>query len=228
MCGRYTLKAEPEAIQKQFELAFVPEQLTPRFNIAPSQAVPIITADDRDRLTFVRWGLIPSWSKDESLGNKLINARSETADEKPSFRAAFKRRRCLIPADGFFEWMKDGKVKRPQFIFLPDSPVFAFAGLWETWHSPHGDEVLSCTILTTEPNDMMRQIHNRMPVILPKNSYEMWLDHSIDTQAAKSLLKPYDQDEMDVYEVSTRVNSPANDSPDIIEPFTPPEQQSLL
>src|SRR5690606_10699784 len=134
-----------------------------------------ITNENPQELTYHRWGLIPSWAKDVSIGNKLINARSETADEKPSFRSAFKRRRCLIPADGFFEWQKQDKNKVPMFIHMKDQSVFAFAGLWEVWHSPEGDEIRTATILTTEPNDLMANIHNRMPVILPRDAYEIWL-----------------------------------------------------
>lgn len=228
MCGRFTLTAEPDTIQKAFDLDHVPSQMTPRFNIAPSQAVPVITGDQPQQLTFVRWGLIPSWSKDEAIGNRLINARSETVDEKPSFRSAFKRRRCLVPADGFYEWMKDGSKKRPQFIHMKDRSLFAMAGLWEIWHSPYGDEVYSCTILTTDPNPFVEQFHNRMPVILPRDAYQTWLEPDTPSEALKSLFVPYDADAMTAYEVSPAVNSPTNDNPQLIEPFTPPQQQSLL
>jgi len=229
MCGRYTLTADGKAIQLAFDLDSISDQLQPRYNIAPSQAVPIITNENANKLTYVKWGLVPSWAKDPSIGYKMINARSETASEKPSFRSAFKRRRCLIPADGFFEWTKQGKKKVPMYIHLEDNALFAFAGLWEAWQSPDGSELQTCTILTTEPNELIKPLHHRMAVILEKDDYETWLTPGeVPADVLTPLLKPYSEDQMRVYEVSTLVNSPKNDEPSIIEPFDSPRQQSLF
>lgn len=219
MCGRFVLTADGETIQTAFNLDDVPESLPPRFNIAPSQPIAVITNENPKVLTFHKWGLVPSWAKDVAMGNKMINARSESVEEKPAFRAAFRRRRCLIPATGFFEWQqRDGK-KVPMFAHMKDNSVFAFAGLWEVWHSPEGDELRTVTILTTEPNALMADIHNRMPVILPTTAYETWLAAGEQSPAdLKPLLKPFDADQMTAYEVSTFVNRPANDTPEAIEP----------
>jgi putative SOS response-associated peptidase YedK len=219
MCGRFVLTVDPDQVQLAFNLTDMPPTWAPRFNIAPSQPIALITNEQPQALTFHRWGLIPSWAKDPKIGYKMINARSETAAEKPSYRAAFKRRRCLIPADGFFEWQKRDGGKVPMFIHLTDQTVFAFAGLWEIWYSPEGDELRTATILTTEPNDFMAKIHNRMPVILERKDYEQWL--APDDQRANDLMplmKPYDSEKMAAYRVSTFVNSPANDTPEAIEP----------
>ncbi len=219
MCGRYVLTADGQVIQTAFDLTSAPGEVIPRFNIAPSQPIAVITNENPQELTYHRWGLIPSWAKDISIGNKLINARSETIDEKPSFRSAFKRRRCLIPADGFFEWQKRDKQKVPMFIHMKDESVFAFAGLWEVWYSPDGDEIRTATILTTEPNDLMAEIHNRMPVILPPDAYETWLaEGEQPAEKLKALLKPFDPDPMMAYAVSTFVNRPTNDTPETIDP----------
>jgi len=166
------------------------------------------------------WGLIPSWAKDPSIGNRMINARSETLAEKPSFKAAYKRRRCLVLADGFYEWRKNpDKSKTPMYVQLESRDPFAFAGLWESWHSPDGDHVLSCTIITTQPNDFVRKIHNRMPVILPRRAYEQWLDPDEQKpDRLQPLLAPYPAEEMTAYPVSTTVNNPRNETPECIEP----------
>ena len=219
MCGRFVLTVDPDQVQLAFNLTDMPPTWAPRFNIAPSQPIALITNEHPQALTFHQWGLIPSWAKDPKIGYKMINARSETAAEKPAFRAAFKRRRCLIPADGFFEWQKRDGGKVPMFIHLTDQPVFAFAGLWEIWYSPEGDELRTATILTTGPNDFMAKIHNRMPVILERKDYAQWL--APDDQRANDLMplmKPYDSEKMAAYRVSTFVNSPANDTPEAIEP----------
>jgi putative SOS response-associated peptidase YedK len=229
MCGRFTLTADPELIQQTFNLDTIPASMTPRYNVAPSQPVAVITNENPRELTFHRWGLIPSWSKDPKIGNRMINARSETADEKPSFRAAFKRRRCLIPADGFYEWMsrKDGKA--PMYIHLQDRELFAFAGLWEIWHSPQGDEMRTCTILTGDANEFIRPLHHRMPIILDRVDYDLWLSpDEMPSEALKPLMRSYDPERMAFYEVAKTVNSPANDTPACIEPFAPPEQQTLF
>jgi putative SOS response-associated peptidase YedK len=197
--------------------------MAPRYNIAPSQPVAVVPNDGLLKLDYYVWGLIPSWAKDPSIGSRMINARGETLAEKPSFRAAFRRRRCLILADGFYEWQQTpgGKTKTPMYIRLKSGEPFAFAGLWESWNSPDGSQVLSCAIITTEPNPLMAKIHNRMPVILPQAAHMPWL-HSgeADTKALSALLKPYPAEEMVAYPVSKLVNSPANDVPAVIEPLS--------
>jgi putative SOS response-associated peptidase YedK len=231
MCGRYTLTADVQVIQDTFQLDSVPP-LQARYNIAPTQAVPIITGDKPRELTMVSWGLVPSWAKDTSGSAQLMNARGETIDEKPSFRTAFKRRRCLVPADGFYEWRKQGNGKAPQYIHFKDRRVFAFAGLWERWNSPHGDEVLTCTIITSEPNELIKPLHNRMAVILDAQDYATWLSKDTSPAELKHLLQPYpDNDDLDYHEVSPVVNGVSIDSPYLIEPFqsfNPPQQTSLF
>ncbi|MDX1995727.1 MAG: SOS response-associated peptidase [bacterium] len=229
MCGRFVLTADPATIQQHFDLTTVPTQMSARYNVAPTQPVAVISNDNHRELTFYRWGLIPSWAKDMAIGNQMINARSETVEEKPAFRAAFKRRRCLIPANGFYEWAKDGKAKKPMFVHLKNQELFAFAGLWEIWHSPDGGEIRSCTILTSEPNDLISPLHNRMAVILDKSNYDLWLSKDeLPPEVLKPLLRPYDENKMDVFEVSTLVNSPANDLPECIVPLSATGQASLL
>jgi putative SOS response-associated peptidase YedK len=229
MCGRYTLTASPEVVQQAFDLATLPI-LQPRYNIAPTQPVPVITSEKPRELTIVSWGLIPSWSKDASGASKLINARAETVEEKPSFRAAFKYRRCLIPADGFFEWqsVEDSSKKKPQFIYVGEREVFAFAGLWERWQSPGGDEVQTCTILTTEPNQKIQRLHHRMAVILDKDDYAAWLSPDSKPDELKHLLRAYPEERINLYEISTLVNNARIDTPDILQPVQPPPQQPSL
>ena len=183
MCGRFTLTVDPAELQEAFADYRFPSQFAPRFNIAPSQPVLAIPNDGRNAADFFVWGLIPSWSKDPSIGGRLINARGETVAEKPSFRGSFKYKRCLIPADGFYEWkLQPGtKIKIPHFIHMKDRAPFAFAGLWDEWHSPDGSSIRSCTIITTEPNALMAGIHDRMPVILNQRDYATWLDASPQT-----------------------------------------------
>ena len=221
MCGRFTLTVNPDELQQQFGLSQPPPtELAPRFNIAPSQAVAVVTNNPERTLELFRWGLIPSWAKDPKIGNKLINARAETLAEKPSFRSALKRRRCLVVADGFYEWKKDGTVKTPMYIQLKDGRPFAFAGLWEVWQPPDGSLVRTCTIITTEPNSLLASIHNRMPVILPPQAYDQWLTPGdLQSVEALSLLKPYDAAQMKATPVSSRVNSPAVDSPELVLPL---------
>lgn len=229
MCGRFVLTASPEALQQHFNLTTISPAITARYNIAPTQPVAVITNEDPHSLTFHRWGLIPSWAKDMSFGSQAFNARSETVDEKPAFRAAFKRRRCLIPANGFYEWSQDGKAKKPMFVHLADHALFAFAGLWEVWRSPEGDEIRSCTILTTEPNDLIRPLHHRMAVILDPSDYALWLSpEELPAVALKPLLRAYDETRMGVYEVSTLVNKAANDGAELIAPLNAGGQMSLL
>jgi putative SOS response-associated peptidase YedK len=191
----------------------------PRYNIAPTQPVLAIANDHPDRVAHFRWGLIPSWAKDASIGSRLINARAETLAEKPAFRTALRRRRCLVPADGFFEWRMSGKSKTPMYFRLKTGGLFAFAGLWDVWHGPDGSEIPSCTLITGQPNELVKPIHDRMPVILPSEHYEQWLNPGEQEPAAlHAMLVPYPASEMEAYPVSRAVNSPKNDSPQCIEP----------
>jgi putative SOS response-associated peptidase YedK len=222
MCGRFTITATPEQLQQSFPGIAVPAQMTPRYNIAPTQPIAVIPNDGRNAVDFFVWGLIPSWAKDPTIGNNLINARAETLAEKPSFRTAYKRRRCLILADGFFEWHKIPKQrgKIPHYITLTDHQPFAFAGLWEQWFSPDGSEIKSATIITTEPNELIAQLHDRMPVILHPTDYARWLEPGERApEDLQSLLAPYPATAMQFYPVSKMVNSPANDTPAVVLPL---------
>src|ERR687894_553007 len=179
MCGRYTLRTPVDSLVERFEIEEYPSSITPSYNIAPTQEVAaVVEEDEKRKLEMFHWGLIPSWAKDPAIGNKMINARAETLGEKPAFRTALRRRRCLVPADGFYEWKKEpgGKTKTPMHIRMKSGDVFAFAGLWETWHSPDGSVIPSCTLITTRPNELMSEIHDRMPVILQRDDYQRWLD----------------------------------------------------
>lgn len=226
MCGRFTFSLDEVGIREAFpwvKIKAAPAPIVPRYNIAPSQPIAVVANDGKNQLDYFVWGLIPSWAKDPRIGYKMINARGETVHEKPSFRAAFKRRRCLILADGFYEWQKrkeNGKeVKTPIFIHMKEREAFAFAGLWERWFSPDGDEMLSCTIITTEPNELMVQYHNRMPVILPPEEHDNWLDPAErQPDSLRGLVRSYPAERMAAYPVSTLVNRPQNDSPDCIVP----------
>jgi putative SOS response-associated peptidase YedK len=221
MCGRFTLTVNTNRLQETFPDLEIPEGIQPRYNISPSQPVAVVPNDGKNRLDFFTWGLIPSWAKDPSIGNRLINARAETLMEKPSFRTAFRRRRCLVLADGFYEWHQepDRRGKTPMLIKLHDGRPFAFAGLWETWNSPDGSLILSTTIITTQPNELMESIHNRMPVILPQPAHELWLAQGeVDPAEMMSLLQPYPAEEMTAYPVSTLVNDPKNELPEVILP----------
>jgi putative SOS response-associated peptidase YedK len=220
MCGRYTLKSGGDVIVGLFGLAEELE-IEPRYNIAPTQQIPVVLEEDGRKLEEMHWGLIPSWAKDPSIGSRMINARAETVSEKPSFRSAFKKRRCLIPADGFYEWAKEPGGKQPYHLRLKDGSLFGFAGLWETWSGaePGGEEVRSCTIITTEPNEVAWEVHNRMPVILPPDLYDAWLEpDNDDREELLSMLTSYPAEEMEAYPVSRRVNRPANDDQSVLEP----------
>ena len=221
MCGRFTLTVNPAEVQETFSPYTFPQKFAPRFNIAPTQPVLVIPNDDQNTADFFVWGLIPMWAKDPAIGNKLINARGETLEEKPAFRSSLKYKRCLILADGFYEWKgaEGKKVKTPFFIHMKDRKPFAFAGLWDSWNSPDGALIKSCTIITTEPNELTGIIHNRMPVILHPRDYAKWLDPSPQTpDRLKPLLKPFPAELMDAYPVSTLVNTPANDTPELVVP----------
>lgn len=216
MCGRFSLSKSAIALAETFQLETLPEW-TPRYNIAPTQTVMAIAADTTHirKMRLFRWGLVPSWAKDLAIGTRLINARAETVAEKPSFRAAFKQRRCLIPADGFYEWQRlDRQTKQPYYFQLADKQPFAFAGLWEHWQG-NGAVVETCTILTTQANELLQPIHDRMPVILAPKDYDRWLEPTV-TPEHQALLRPYDADLMQGYRVSHLVNRATNESPDCV------------
>ena len=221
MCGRFSLGATIR-IGQVFDLPNWPE-IPPRYNIAPSQEVSAVIQNRetgaREFRPF-RWGLVPSWAKDPAIGNRMINARSETAATKPAFRKPLRERRCLILADGFYEWKREGTRKQPHYIKLRDGAPFAFAGLWDHWAPADGDPVETCTILTTTPNEVLQPIHDRMPVILPSSAYNVWLDPAMrDVEPLQAVLTPYPAEEMTAYPVNTRVNNPANDTADCIAPL---------
>lgn len=221
MCGRFTLTVDPAELQDMFSNYTFPEKFAPRFNIAPTQPVLAIPNDDKFTADFFVWGLIPMWAKNPQIGSRLINARAETLSEKPAFRGSLKYKRCLILADGFYEWktVEGRKSKTPFFIHMKDRKPFAFAGLWDSWNSPDGSLIKSCTIITTEPNDLMSLLHNRMPAILHARDYSKWLNPSPQTpDQLMPLLKPFPADEMDAYPVTTLVNKPANDIPELVVP----------
>lgn len=220
MCGRFSFTQSEETIAEVFHLDEVP-QVTPRYNLAPTQAVPtiLITSEAQKRqFKMLRWGLIPGWAKDPKMGARMINAKAETVSEKPAFRSAFKKRRCLVLADGFYEWQEQNGKKQPFYFRLQKGNPFAFAGLWESWEDPEGETIESCTIITGEANDIVRPIHDRMPVILAPNDYDRWLDPEVQKpELLKPLLQPYPSEEMMAYPVSPKVNSPKNDNPECIQ-----------
>ncbi len=221
MCGRFTLTADTKKLAEAFSGYEIPESLPPRYNIAPAQPVAVIANNGLHKLEFFQWGLIPGWAKDPAIGNRMINARAETLAEKPAFKHAYKRRRCLVLADGFYEWQKVNGGKTPMYIRLAGGEPFGLAGLWEAWHGPDESLVLSCTIITTSPNSLLANIHNRMPVILPPFAYELWLDPAEHSPAQlNDLLKPYPAETMTAYPVSTLVNNPKNDLPECVLPLT--------
>ncbi|MCB2202948.1 SOS response-associated peptidase [bacterium] len=220
MCGRFTITLDPGELQELLELGPYIHIVQPRYNVAPSQPIPIVKDPTSRAVELYLWGLVPFWAKDPQIGNRMINARAETAHEKPSYRAAFKYRRCLIPADGFYEWSASGKggAKTPYLFKLKDDGPFTFAGLYEHWQSPDGGELHSCTILTCAPNELVRRYHNRMPVMLSKQDRWAWLDPDQKQDALRDLLQPYPAEEMKTYAVSRAVNSPKNDNPSVVEP----------
>lgn len=224
MCGRFINRAKPEQIKKEFKVgAKNPNLFQPRYNIAPAQMIDVVFAPETERiLSQLKWGLVPSWSKDAATSKGLINARAETLTEKPSFREAFKSRRCIIPASGFYEWQKkDTGAKQPFYFYLNDKEVFGFAGLWEEWLDKQTGEVLeTCTIITTEANDVLKPVHDRMPVILKPESYEQWLDSKEKkTDRLQKLLVPYPANEMSSHAVSKSVNIPDSDSAELVKPL---------
>ena len=219
MCGRFALNSTPRRIAAHFKLSSDQFELFPRYNIAPTQPVMIVRQNavtSQRELTHVVWGLIPSWAKDIAIGNRMINARSETAMEKPGYRGAMKYRRCLVPADGFYEWrqskVKSKAPKQPYFIHRSDGDMLALAGLWEHWQGPGGEEIESCTLLTTDANNLMAPLHDRMPVILSPGDYDRWMDvKQQDPWQVSDLLRPCPGDWLIADPVSSYVNSPRNE-----------------
>jgi putative SOS response-associated peptidase YedK len=222
LCGRFTLFDTAASLAEAFEVVEVPS-LSPRYNIAPSQAVAAVRippSGGAREVVLLRWGLIPSWAKDPSLGDRMINARAETAAGKPAFRSAIRRRRCLVPASGFYEWKRTNGRKQPYYIRRPDGKPFAFAGLWESWEGPGQAAVESCTILTTSANELLLPIHDRMPVIVSPADYDLWLSSEVrDPAELARLFRPCPPEEMTAFPVGTAVNNPKTDSPQLIEPL---------
>ena len=218
MCGRYSLATDIDGLEERFNFRGTGLPYQVRFNIAPTQAVLTVIHDgSENKAQLMRWGLIPFWAKDPSIGNRMINAKAETEGESPAFRQALQKRRCLVLADGFYEWKSEGKTKIPMRVILKSGEPFGFAGLWETWKSPEGDLVQSCAIITTTPNELMVPIHNRMPVILTREDESAWLDQNqLNGDSLKALLAPFSAIGMDAYPVSTLINSPKHDSSDVI------------
>ena len=222
MCGRFTRKENFQHLAELLGLKVVPP-LKPRFNIAPSQLVACVRTNPESgqrECTELKWGLVPSWAKDPSIGNKLINARGETVAEKPAFRKAFKQQRCLVLADGFYEWKQEGKTKQPYYVRFKDQRPFAFAGLWERWEKDEADPLETCTLITTGPNSVMEPIHHRMPVILASKDFANWLNSSLQAiERVNALLRPCPPEEMEAYPVSQLVNNPRNDRPECVIPI---------
>lgn len=231
MCGRFTLRSNPRALAKLFEVD-EPLFYAPRYNIAPTQPVAVVRlneARDKREWALTRWGLVPHWTKSAPSSAPLINARADTLAEKPAFRDAFRHRRCVIPADGFFEWRQEDDRKQPIYITMIDDAPFGLAGVWESWQAPDGTEIESCAIITTEANALLRTIHDRMPVILPPTRYSAWLDvEHVSPNEAWRLLQPYDAFAMKAAPVSSRVNSARVDDEQLITPVTPPPRQATL
>lgn len=224
MCGRFTSLLSPELLEEIFGV-HLPLDFQPRYNIAPTQQIWIIrqTATGGHYISQVRWGLVPHWAKDLSIGNHMINARCETVHEKPAFRIAIRARRCIIPASGFFEWDHSGKARVPHYITLKDGSPLAFAGIWDFWKSPEGENIESCSILTTTSNSLVAVLHDRMPVILHRTEFDLWLDRSTnDPDKLKRLYQPYPSELLQEWEVSLLVNKPAHDTPETIVPYKVP------
>lgn len=221
MCGRYTQTADARTLAGRFRLAKLGADVRPRWNMAPGQEAPVVVVEGGRRLGLYRWGLVPAWAKDPAVGFKMINARSDTAAEKPAFRAPFQRRRCLVPADGFYEWRKAGKAKVPVRFSLPGGELFAMAGLWDEWTSPDGEVLRSYSVLTTEANALVGAVHDRMPVILTEAGEDAWLDPGAKTAELRALLVPYDAAGMRARDASAKVNAARNDDPSLLVPDEP-------
>ena len=224
MCGRYTITSAPEAIRALFRYEEEP-QFPPRYNIAPTQPIPVVRLiDGRRHFALVRWGLLPSWVKDPSGFSLLINARGESVCEKPAFRAAMKHRRCLIPTDGFYEWQAGARGKQPFYIRTKSGQPVAFAGLWETWTGPNGEEVDTAAIVTTRANRTLSHLHDRMPVVVPAEAFDLWLDcMNVDARTAEALIMPAPEDQFEFWPVSQLVNRTANDGPKLLDRIVPSE-----
>jgi putative SOS response-associated peptidase YedK len=221
MCGRFALFAYMRQLMEEFGIdEHDADELASRYNVAPSQHILAVVNDgEGNRFETFRWGLVPHWAKG-SKPRYMINARAETVAEKPTFKGALRHRRCLIVADGFYEWKKSGKVKVPMFVKDVSGRPWGFAGIYEYWNSPEGDEIATCAIITTEANQVMSKIHHRMPAIIPREDRETWLDPSVeDPEVLVPLLRPYDSDRMEAFPVSDEVNTPRNDHPDLIRPL---------
>ena len=235
MCGRSSLTKNEKELEERFNATFYSEDLErynplPNFNVAPTHLHPVVANQDKEHLQFFKWGLIPFWAKSPSIGSKMINARIETILEKPSFRNAVSKRRCIVPFDGFYEWKRSGKEKIPFRITLQDEGIFCIAGIWETWKDPEGETVYSFSLITQEPNEMMAEIHNRMPAILLPEQEQLWLDDSIPPKEAVEIIQPVPNDMLKAYQVSSRVNKVSENDEDLIKPFEPeePTQGSLF
>jgi len=219
MCGRFTLTVSPDTLSSLFKADWS-SPFKPRYNISPTQQVPVVRISPTDNILHIdllKWGLIPSWAKDTAIGNHMINARSETVDQKPSFRNALKHRRCIIPANGFYEWQAVEGKKHPFYIRLKDNSLMMFAGIWDHWKNPEGSVIESFSILTTSSNELIKQLHDRMPVILDPKEKDLWLDPMVaDSEQLKSLFIPYPSGHMEMYQVNDHVNSPRNDNPECL------------
>jgi len=215
MCGRFSLITVGEFLSDRFKVE-VDDRVQARYNIAPSTDIPIITNDESSKITMARWGLVPTWAKDQSIGYKMINARAETVAEKSAYRVPFRKHRCLIPADGFYEWKKANGKKIPYRIIMKDKDLFAFAGLFDIWH--HNEiEIISCTIITTSPNKVVAPIHDRMPVILSRDNEMKWLAEENETRL-QEMLRPYPPDDMDSIRISEFINTPGNEGEEVVKP----------
>ncbi|MBI4851832.1 MAG: SOS response-associated peptidase [Acidobacteria bacterium] len=220
MCGRFTQHHNQEEVIERFGIQETLFDIKARFNIAPSQQIAAVCQEEKRVLTSYKWGLVPYWSKDAQIGNKLINARAETLAEKPSFKKSLLTKRCLIPADGFYEWKQEGKHKTPVYVCMKSKALFAFAGLWDEWKSPESKILRTCTIITVEPNPLISKVHHRMAAILRPKDEELWLDPTVkDLDKLLSLLKTYPEDEMEFFAVNKEVNNTNFDSPVCIEPL---------
>lgn len=221
MCGRFTFAVTPEMFMQRYNLEQLSFDLEPRYNIAPSQMIPAVLQErGQNRAGQLKWGLVPRWAQDERIGFKMINARAETVADKPAFREAFRRKRCILPADGFYEWKRVDGSKQPMRIMLKSEQVFSMAGLYETWTAPDGRKVHSCTVITTKPNELVQDIHDRMPVILRPEDEDLWLNReAFDPDLLQSLLRPFPADEMTAYPVAAMVGNVRNDLPECIRPM---------
>lgn len=233
MCGRSSLTKTEKELEKRFNATFYSEDLErynplPNYNVAPSHIMPIITQSDREHFQPMRWGFIPPWAKDEKIGFKMINARVETLLEKNTFKKAVSNKRCLVPADGFYEWKRKGKEKQAFRIQKKDASLFCYAGLWSKWVSPQGEEIFSFTVITQKPNKLVEDIHDRMPVILTKEQEELWLSEDISPEELLNMIEPYSDDDLDAFPVSNKVNNVRNNDVSLIQPIEEPPEITEL